>query len=250
MAIYYGTDTLLRGQNELSNLGLAGPELYEALEIVLIYQLLSDSAAIFNIGRSVPAVGRALLTKATWALNRLSRISPRQWLHLKLSSPKHLARPITQAELAVKLGGPSTHSPRQLEFGFVDAVESQTTAYQFYGKTTDWTGKRILAHLGGIDFGRGVKVVTLPKNTLLVQHTYPGQVGNYFTYPGTPAKGLGIFPHGRQAQDYVVTSDTIALRSVASDTVDTWSVPGWAIDVPGGEMQFFVPNTTVVAPNP
>jgi RHS repeat-associated protein len=82
MAVHHGIDTLLRGQEELSHLGLAGPELMDAVELALAYQLFADSYAIFNVGRLAPGLYRFAAARLGPALDHLHRLTPRQWLHL------------------------------------------------------------------------------------------------------------------------------------------------------------------------
>jgi hypothetical protein len=136
-----------------------------------------------------------------------------------------------------------TQTATQLEFGIVPFVERQTIARDFYRAETGWADSRIAGHLKGIDFNQPVEIIQIPRGTALNQHGFPGDpTGNYFAIPGTPAKGSGIYPHGRLERFYQATTDMRALQTIAADITDTWSVPGWAIDVPGGNRQLFVPQ--------
>jgi hypothetical protein len=133
-------------------------------------------------------------------------------------------------------------TPEQLEFGIVPFVERQTVARDFY-RAAGWPDARIVSHVKGIDFDYPVQPITIPRDTVLSQYGFPGDpTGNYFAYPGTPALGLGIYPHGRVQSLYQATADLSGLKSTAAAVTDTWSVPSWAIDVPGGQTQLFVPN--------
>jgi RHS repeat-associated protein len=140
-----------------------------------------------------------------------------------------------------------TQTATQLEFGFVPFVERESFTRDFYRIETRWADSRIARHLRGIDFNQPVEIVQIPRGSVLNQHGFPSDpIGNYFSLPGTPAKGSGIYPHGRVERFYQTTMDLRALRSTAADITDTWSVPGWAIDVPGGKEQFFIPNNSLM----
>lgn len=136
----------------------------------------------------------------------------------------------------------AAQGPKQLEFGFVPFVERQTTARDFY-RGAGWSDARSANHRKGIDFNYPVEPTTVSRGSVLSQHAFPGDpTGNYFANAGTPAMGLGIYPHGRAESFHRATSDVPALHSTAASMTDTWSVPGWAIDVPGGNQQLFIPN--------
>jgi hypothetical protein len=131
----------------------------------------------------------------------------------------------------------------QAEFAFVPFVERQSLARNFYKTSTGWNDSRIASHLRGIDFNQAVDGITIPRGSVMSQHSFPGDpTGNYFGLPGTPANGFGIYPRGRVESFYRATTEVQALRSTAANVTDTWSVPGWAIDVSGGNRQFFVPQ--------
>jgi hypothetical protein len=75
----------------------------------------------------------------------------------------------------------------------------------------------------------------------------PGdRTGNYFALPGTPALGLEFIPHGRVETLYEATTSVQALRSTAASVTDSWSIPSWNIDVPGGGLQYFVPQKNLM----
>lgn len=118
----------------------------------------------------------------------------------------------------------------------------QTVAREFY-RRAGWTEGRIAEHLKGIDFTKSVDVVTLPKGTTLVQYNFPGgRTGNYFALPGTPANQLGIYTNGRVESVFLTTQPLNALRSTTANAVDTWSVPGTAINASGGATQLVIPK--------
>jgi len=81
---------------------------------------------------------------------------------------------------------PSAAKTTQMEFGFVQAVEQQTVARDFYRATTGMNDTRIASHLRGIDFSQPVNIVNIPAGTALTQFNLPGRVGNYYAPPGTP----------------------------------------------------------------
>lgn len=121
-------------------------------------------------------------------------------------------------------------------------VSRQALARDFY-QAAGWPDNRISNHLKGIDFNQPVEVVLIKKGEVWTQHGTPGApIGNYFAKPGTPAKGLGVYPHGTVEGTYEAQADLFVLRSKAAAITDTWSVKGWRIEVPGGETQYFVPD--------
>jgi RHS repeat-associated protein len=118
----------------------------------------------------------------------------------------------------------------------------QSLAQQFY-QDAGWPADRIANHLQGIDFSQPVDVITVPQGTQVVQYQIPGQpVGNYFAPVGTQANGLGIYTSGRVGSIFTATEDTTVLRSTAASVNNTWEVPGWNIQAPGGNTQLFSPN--------
>jgi RHS repeat-associated protein len=132
----------------------------------------------------------------------------------------------------------------QMEFGFIEAVERQTVARDFYRATTGWGDTRIASHMRGIDFSQPVNIVNIPAGTSLTQFNLPGRVGNYYAPVGTPANSLGIYTSGFVENTHVFGSPTRALQSTAASVVDDWSMrgSGWRIQTEGGGTQFFVPN--------
>jgi hypothetical protein len=116
-------------------------------------------------------------------------------------------------------------------------------ARSFYKNNTDWSDPRIAAHLSGINFSKPVTEITIPAGDRLVQFGFPGSdVGNYFARPGTQPVGLGIYPSGRVESVFEAVEDLRGLKSTAGDITDFWSIPGWNIEVPGGNTQIFIPN--------
>ncbi len=114
-------------------------------------------------------------------------------------------------------------------------------AESFY-REAGFKDSAIADHTRGIDFDHPVEVVTLPKGTEVIQYQIPGApVGNYFAPPGTKGNQLGFYTSGRRATTFVAKEDIKVLKSVASDTVDDWSMKAydWKIEAPGGGTQFF-----------
>jgi filamentous hemagglutinin len=72
-----------------------------------------------------------------------------------------------------------------------------------------------------------------------------GKMGNYFTTIGTPAETIGINPAGRVPTLYTPSIATLALRSIAADIVDTWTLPSQPYTTLGGGTQYFVPKKGV-----
>jgi RHS repeat-associated protein len=137
-----------------------------------------------------------------------------------------------------------TAKTTQMEFGFVQAVERQTVARDFYRASTGWDDTRIASHLRGIDFSQPVGVVNIQAGTSLTQYNLPGRVGNYFAPAGTPANSLGIYTSGLVESSHTFGASTPALRSTAASVIDDWSMSGagWRIETGGGGTQFFAPN--------
>ena len=130
-----------------------------------------------------------------------------------------------------------------MEFGFVQAVEQQTVARDFYRATTGLNDTRIASHLRGIDFSQPVNIVDNPAGTALTQFNLPGRVGNYYAPPGTPANTLGIYTSGLVESSHTFGAPTRALQSTAASVIDDWSMSGagWRIQAGGGGAQYFVP---------
>jgi RHS repeat-associated protein len=178
-------------------------------------------------------------------------INPAQLLHGGSGGtralPLRLGKPLNPSVQGIAGSQPPTAAQAaktgtQLEFDFVPFVERQTLARDFY-RAAGWSDSRIASHVKGIDFNYPVEPINIPRGAVLSQHGFPGDpIGNYFANPGTPALGLGIYPRGRVQSFYQATTDLPGLRSTAASVTDTWSVPGWGIDVPGGGTQIFIPN--------
>jgi hypothetical protein len=79
-----------------------------------------------------------------------------------------------------------------MEFGFVQGVERQTVARDFYRTTTGWSDTKIASHLRGIDFSQPVNIVDIPAGTSLTQFNLPGRVGNYYAPVGTQQTPLAF----------------------------------------------------------
>jgi hypothetical protein len=163
--------------------------------------------------------------------------------------------PFTQENLSGRLASSDATAQsagkgaEQLEFGFVQNVERQTLARNFYRSTTSWSDSDIWSHMRGIDFEQPVTIEQIPDGTQLIQYKFPNRpTGNYFAYPGTPALGLGIDPAGRISAPYTSMQDLQALQSTAADTRPFLNVPPWARG-PGGRKQLFIPNTGGVTLN-
>lgn len=210
---------------------------------MLAAETASEMSAMRALRINKPALETAeaatALTGPTQAGCRAARPSPIIDL---VRGPDGVYVPVTELKSQRLLTAPA-EAARQLEFGIVPFVERQTLARNFYRAESGWADSRIAGHMKGIDFNHPVDVVQIPRGAMMNQHGFPGDPkGNYFALPGTPAKGLGIYPHGRLERFYEATADFKALRSIAADVTDTWSIPNWAIDVPGGNTQFFVPQ--------
>ena len=232
---------------------LEGLEAGRSDEQILVDYLLAstrDVALGFGTAYAARALWPALLRVASRPLAALSQTYSRSsaalasWRNGSTLAARELVG------VAHWKSGPAAARAAQLEFGFVANAQRQQIARAFY-ESSGWAWPRVRAHLGGIDFNYPVEVISVPRGTRMVQYSFPGeQVGNYFAAPGTAAGTLGIYPHGRASMNFIANRDVAALRSTASSTVDTWSVPGWDIDVPGGGTQIFVPDNTAFDPYP
>lgn len=139
-----------------------------------------------------------------------------------------------------------------------DISASRATAQAFYAKQ-GWPQGRIDAHLQGINFGRPVKVVNIPKDTPMSQWQVPGgSKGNYFSSSSETPGRLGISSVGNDPTvgavskvrtDFISTRSTPALRSTAAAVEDTWSASPYATaETPGGGTQYFVPDQGAFVP--
>ena len=108
--------------------------------------------------------------------------------------------------------------------------------------------KRVLDHIGGIDLNEKVLETTLKKGTVIEQWRQVDlsngalKAGDYYTLPGADPTKLGVDLTGRVKVSITLNEDTKFLQSTAGDITDTWSKPGQAINVKGGETQLFQVN--------
>ena len=125
----------------------------------------------------------------------------------------------------------------------LSVAEKRQLARDFYLKQ-GYNPKRIDSHLAGIDFNQPVEVITLPKDTRVVQwQAAGGPQGNYYALPGTSPQQLGISPSAlnpasgqivdKVATTYVTNSEVEVLQSTAAAVNDTWSIPGQVIATEG-----------------
>ncbi len=146
-------------------------------------------------------------------------------------------------------------------------AERKKMAEDFY-KDLGWSDEKVASHIKGIDFSQPVEIVELPKDTALSQWQHPEStwVGNYFAKKGTDPSTLGINPEAANKfkvgegipkieSDFVASDSVVALKSTASNAVDTWSMNIQGPEVPnsfvlvgeehqtkGGGTQYFVPD--------
>ena len=101
--------------------------------------------------------------------------------------------------------------------------------------------------------------MTLKKGTSLTQYQTPGAPqGSYYAPPNSSPSSLGISPDGlnratntvvpKELKTYILTGDTQVLQSSAAPILDTWSVPGRAVQTEGGSTQFMSNTTDVFKP--
>ena len=139
-------------------------------------------------------------------------------------------------------------------------AQRQQIARDFYTQA-GMPEHRIDGHLAGIDFKKPVSVVELPSGTKLTQFQVPGgPQGSYYVETSTNATpgSLGISPQGvnRSTGEVVnkipsffeTTQPTQGLQTQAASISDTWSVPGQAINTPGGATQYYIPPGDGVVP--
>ena len=164
-----------------------------------------------------------------------------------------VAKPIEGAVVAgverrIAAEGGSALAKEQMEFAFVKEVERQTIAHDFY-QTAGFSSEKMLSHLRGIDFTKPVTIVDLPAGKEFIQYRLPNApLGLYCAEPGTPAFGLGIYTSGLETRQVVLSDLTHALRSTTADIKVDWELQSWRIIAPGGEVQYFIPNKTVLLP--
>jgi filamentous hemagglutinin len=123
-------------------------------------------------------------------------------------------------------------------------LRSYEMAHNFY-RSAGFSADRAAGHLAGIDFTQPVTRIELVPGTNYLQHQLNGNMGNYFTTVGTSAEAIGINPAGRVPMLYTPTVSVPALRSIATDILDTWTVPSQPYITHGGGIQYFVPNKGV-----
>jgi RHS repeat-associated protein len=105
MAVQGGRDNLARALGVGSDyLHGRAQEVYEALDTVQWALLATDLTAAVQVGRAAPAVLGSVWKMAGGAIAKLSTLTPRQWLGLRLLSPPPTARAAAQAE-ALLVGG-------------------------------------------------------------------------------------------------------------------------------------------------
>lgn len=108
----------------------------------------------------------------------------------------------------------------------------QQIAVQFY-KRAGFPPNKIVDHIKGINFDKGVETTILKKGTVVQQWVGKNGVGNYFTTGGNGAsKNLGIKYSDRVLKKFKLTDDVEVLKSQAAD------FKGNA----GGGTQLFSPN--------
>jgi uncharacterized Zn-binding protein involved in type VI secretion len=144
--------------------------------------------------------------------------------------------------IASKYSSPATPGSATVVAKAGDTPEARKEfATQFY-KATGWSDDDISDHVDAIDTSKPVELVTLPAGTVVQQWVNPKKgVGNYFD-GDSPPEELGIPPSNvvpRKLESFVVTRDTVVLRSTAAPLTVGW-IPGVApINVPGGATQMF-----------
>ncbi len=122
-------------------------------------------------------------------------------------------------------------------------------AENFYRKQ-GFDDVRIAQHMKGINLNKSVEVVTLEPGTKLVQFQVPGAGrGNYYGPPGSSPSSLGIAKQAlnkstnqivdKIEEHLVVNKEVAVLRSTSAPVMDSWSVPGQAIQTEGGSIQYF-----------
>ncbi len=105
MAVQNGRDNLVRALGVGPGfLGGRAQEVYDAIETVQYAMLITDLTAAVQVGRAAPALLGSVWKMAGSALAKLSTLTPRQWLGLRLLSPPPTARAAAQAE-ALLAGG-------------------------------------------------------------------------------------------------------------------------------------------------
>ena len=142
---------------------------------------------------------------------------------------------------APTLSQPGAQGPQVIAKAGDTPEARKTFATQFY-KGTGWSDDQISDHVDAIDTSQPVELVLLPAGTTVQQWVNPKKgVGNYFDADSPPEK-LGIPPSNivpRKLESFVVTRDTVVLRSTAAPVTVGW-IPGVPpINVPGGATQMF-----------
>jgi RHS repeat-associated protein len=120
-------------------------------------------------------------------------------------------------------------------------------AKEFYNQA-GYSEERFLQHSSGIDLANKLGEQTFEKGTILEQwrrinpKTGEFMPGDYYALPGADPTKLGVYIGDRVKFKIQLQEKTTFLKSTASDITDTWSKPGQAIDVKGGETQLFQSN--------
>jgi uncharacterized Zn-binding protein involved in type VI secretion len=127
----------------------------------------------------------------------------------------------------------------------------QRLAEDFYLRSGTPQSK-IHGHLAGIDFTKPVEVVTMERGALLGQYQVPGAPQGAYYSPlsnGSSPASLGIFAQAtdratgtiieKASKAYEVKAAVEMLRSTAAPILDTWSIPGAAMQTKGGAIQLF-----------
>ncbi len=140
MAVHAGHGTLMRMLEFGGNFSNARiQELYDAIETVQVAMLASDLYAAVQVGRAAPAVLGAAWNVAGSAIAKLSRLTPRQWLGLRMFAPKGLAQTTAQVEavlngaddLAWQGGGAVDDLVKLADRGGISAAERTAVQLEF-----------------------------------------------------------------------------------------------------------------------
>jgi len=179
---------------------------------------------------------------AEWMVRNESRLKtePRLQAPVVKASEKKPDGAATARARQRKVAEPAKPEPARPP---LSVAEKRQLARDFYLKQ-GYNPKRIDSHLAGIDFNQPVEVITLPKDTRVVQwQAAGGPQGNYYALPGTSPQQLGISPSAlnpasgqivdKVATTYVTNSEVEVLQSTAAAVNDTWSIPGQVIATEG-----------------
>lgn len=225
---------------------------YIIMEVITTFFTAGVAAAVKGLGKGAkiaefiakfPKLERAM--EAAKDFKKLGKASE------EIKDAEKLAREAEELKSAEKLTETEKAAKKAEDLKKAEVAEDiialrRKIAHDFYIKEAGWTEERAASHLDKIDYTQDVQVEIVKAKERLVQFIVEGkQPGTYFAKAGTDMGTLGINPAGRKVRVFEATEDVRALRSTATDALDTWT----EVDKPpffakGGGTQYFIPKNT------